>query len=153
MKLLVVCAAMAGAFSCHAADFYKCVDEGGKKTFSQRPCAVNAEVISVDGPALSGSVKTDVMAVNKVRDSNRVREIDRVVKERYQVIDDLRSKMEKEMSALKYRQGYARNNLAGATWQQSLATEMQAVSDKYSVLIDLERNKIDKLETERLGIN
>lgn len=152
MKILVVWVGFALTFSCNAADFYKCVDEQGKKTFSQRPCAVNAEVVSVDGPALSGSVKTNMTAVNKVRDSNRVREIDRIVKERYQVIDNLRSKMEKEMAVLKNRQGYARNNLAGATWQQSLATEMQSVSDKYSVLIDLELNKIDRLEAERLGL-
>ena len=39
--------------------------------------------------------------------------------------------MTREMDALRAQKARANNNLAGATWEQSLSTEMQAVAARY----------------------
>ena len=42
--------------------------------------------------------------------------------------------MSREMDALRAQKARANNNLAGATWEQSLSTEMQAVASRYKVM-------------------
>ena len=52
------------------------------------------------------------------------------------------------MDDLRNRKGYARNNLAGAMWEQSLSTEMQAVASKYAAEIDAKQERIKRLRAE-----
>jgi hypothetical protein len=63
-------------------------------------------------------------------------------------IRKLQGKMKRETAALKRKKRYARNNLAGATWEQSLSTEMQAVATKYNSLVENEREEIKRLRQE-----
>ncbi len=125
---------------------YKCTDERGNPVFSDRPCGESAEEVSIEAPAESGSVVpgdfSAVRASSSVRDGERQIEYleDRI--ERYERERDAKlDKLEKDS----YR---AANNLAGAQYQTSLATEMQAVSSNYSSKIAAERDKINRILDE-----
>ena len=51
-----------------------------------------------------------------------------------------------KLAALKITKGNAKNNLAGATWEQSLSTEMLAVVETYKVkagMIDIRLADVD----------
>lgn len=58
------------------------------------------------------------------------------------------AQMAAEVDQLKYRAGFARNNLAGATYQQGLATEMQAVVAKYQALNAADQDRIRVLRVD-----
>lgn len=60
--------------------------------------------------------------------------------------------MEQELAALRIKKMQANNNLAGATWEQSISTEMSVVVEKYKVQkeADGERLKVMSAELRRL---
>lgn len=60
--------------------------------------------------------------------------------------------MEQELAALRTKKMQANNNLAGATWEQSISTEMSVVVEKYKVQkeADGERLKVMSAELRRL---
>ena len=53
--------------------------------------------------------------------------------------------MTREMDSLRAQKSRANNNLAGATWEQSLSTEMQAVAARYKVMNDVDQEQIKAL--------
>ena len=63
-----------------------------------------------------------------------------------------RSAMSDQIANLQRKKQYANNNLAGATWEQSISDEMSAVSQKYDALIRNDQSQIDLLraDAERL---
>jgi hypothetical protein len=143
---------IAGALCCgfivvlpvHATEVYKCKDEKGRLTFSQKPCAKDAEVIKVSGPAQTGTnfAGSDFAEfdANKAKDDKA-----KAITNIYNRIDSLRAERDRKISNLKRNQGHARNNLAGATYMQSLATEMQSVTDDYNSRIEMEMKEIESL--------
>lgn len=56
--------------------------------------------------------------------------------------------MKKEIAYLRYKKLYSRNNLAGATWEESISTEMEAVTSKYKIQIDLHQEEIKQFRDE-----
>lgn len=50
--------------------------------------------------------------------------------------------MNAEIAQLERKQRKAKNNLAGAQYHNSLSTQMQAVTQKYTALIDTKREII-----------
>ena len=56
--------------------------------------------------------------------------------------------MTREMDALRAQKARANNNLAGATWEQSLSTEMQAVASRYKVMNDADQEQIKALRAK-----
>lgn len=130
-----------------AQSIYKCVDDQGRKTFSQSPCADDAEKITVknDNAGLSVGPKGDF---SKMRDSNAIRGMNRKIDTLSYEADTLRNKREGELAALREQKSYAANNLAGATWLQSLSAEMQTVTDTYNSQIESKRDEIKRLQQE-----
>ncbi|SQH76923.1 Predicted periplasmic protein (fragment) [Shewanella benthica] len=57
-------------------------------------------------------------------------------------------KRDNQLNALKNRGRWASNNLAGATWQQSLAQEMQAITQQADTLVSTIDRQIAQLKTE-----
>lgn len=68
------------------------------------------------------------------------------------VIDSRNRRMQMEMESLRYRKSFANNNLAGATYEQSLSTEMQAVATRYKAQNEVEFERIRALRTELSGL-
>ena len=73
---------------------------------------------------------------------------DREIKKHRKNIKHYQHKMRSELVVLKRKKGYANNNLAGATWEQSISTEMEAVTAKYRQMIDGENGEIVQLRDE-----
>ncbi len=151
-----------------AAGMYKCVEDG-KTVFQDRPCAGSGSAITVT-PAnstvapenASGKVQPEPRSVTKLRDNVRTLESERkqrelayAIRDAEREVDAYQAQMDRELAALQQKKILAANNLAGATWEQSISTEMQAVSDKYKTKIQITRDRILHLQkqvTEPAGV-
>ena len=59
-------------------------------------------------------------------------------------INGLQGQRDNELQSLEARRTLANNNLAGATYLQSISTQMQAVNDTYRTRIDVARSCVDQ---------
>ena len=84
--------------------------------------------------------------------TSRPGEIDREVKRLNSEIKKYQRRMNKELADLSDKKKYAANNFAGATWEQSISSEMSAVASKYDALIDSAEARIDRLYKEKVRI-
>lgn len=60
----------------------------------------------------------------------------------------MQNSMHSEMAAIEAKKSYAKNNLAGATYLNSLATERQAVATRYDVDMAAQRDRIQRLRED-----
>ncbi|MBB3048865.1 hypothetical protein FHR99_003139 [Litorivivens lipolytica] len=116
---------------------------------SDKPCGTDATQIDIKKPTSSGIGMTAEGDWSKVTASNKRRELQRKISGREEAIARLERQRERELRILRSKRRRAANNLAGATWEQSIATEMNAVIEKYNALIEGERAEIAYLR-ERL---
>lgn len=130
------------------ASYYKCIDDRGRPVFSQRPCGPGAEQATIAGPAKSGAVARDSDTWSEVSASNAIRSAEREIERREDRVDALGAERDRKIVALKARSGRANNNLAGAQYIDSLATEMQAVTQQYQAKIAEEQRRIDRLREQ-----
>lgn len=65
-----------------------------------------------------------------------------------QSIANLQSNMHEELAALERKKAYANNNLAGATYLNSLANERQAVTARYEVDISAQKDRLKSLRDD-----
>jgi hypothetical protein len=139
--------------------FYKCKDKWGQPIFSQRPCGENAETGTVSGPEPTGGPVTSTAAAppaasegpsawDKIEAANVLREANREIDRREDRITSLEKERDQKLAELKNKKRYANNNLAGATWEESISTEMRAITDQYQSKIDSDRRKIDRLQEQ-----
>lgn len=153
LMLLVTLASAASAQT----SFYKCKDKWGQPIFSQRPCGADAETGTVSGhqrtggpetpsPAASGATTGTTSAWDKVEASNLLREARREIDRREDRVASLETERDQKIAGLKNKKRYANNNLAGATWEESISSEMQAITDQYQSKIDAEHRKLDRLQ-------
>ena len=147
--------------SCSLAGHYHvCTDANGKKSFQAMPCndTEQAEVreyevrksLGNSGPSVE--LPTDSDIYKQMKADNRRAQLKRDIRKSELAIERYQGRMTAEMAALRSRKVRANNNLAGATWEQSISAEMQAVSDKYGNLIDVERDRLGVLRKELMGI-
>jgi len=155
MKLIVTLIIYA-AFSFHAhAGVYKCVIEG-KTAFSGKPCGGNAEEIKIraskssdqsaelsKGAHRSSSQKTKVAFLEMDVSSNK-----RKISKSERKIVSLNRGLNAEVSRLRRKKKRASNNLAGATWEESISTEIAAVVEKYKVRVATEQARLDSYQAE-----
>ena len=138
-----------------SAEMFKCLEDG-KTVFQDRPCSGAGTAISVT-PANrtttpgseGGKPQAEPSSITKLRNHTQSMELDRrqreiayAIRDSEQEIDGYRAQMDRELAALQYKKSQANNNLAGATWEQSISTEMQAVSEKYRTKIQIARDRI-----------
>src|SRR5690606_32354734 len=79
----------------------------------------------------------------------RTRDIDRAIHRHYRAMDVWQRQRDAKIAGIRKQQRRAANNLAGATYLQSLATEMQAINDDYNTRIKMERDAIRSLNEQR----
>ncbi len=153
-KLIVVVAIIL-LYSIQAQAIYKC-EVDGKAVFSQTRCADDAAEVSVRvrTPSEEDMVNTaerneamsDQLAKNQARRDARtikikIAKLEKSIK-RHQI------NMDADLAIIKAKKATANNNLAGATYEQSLSTEMKAVVDKYTSKIDFIKDKINQLNSQ-----
>lgn len=141
----------------------KCVSADGKVSYQAQPCAGGtAKTINIKTPPppvvnsgssipQSASVtaqSSDQRALERFARDRRIREITYQIAGLEQDVDQRNQRMEAEMNVLKGRKSLANNNLAGATYQQSLSVEMQAVATRYKAQNDADFERIKALRAE-----
>ncbi len=135
--------------------YYVCTDTDGKKTFQDKPCSEQGSVSSEkreytpQQSSEAGQVPVNNKLVEELFASNRLREVEREIKKSERAIDNYSNAMTNEVSALRRKKQRANNNLAGAQWETSISNEMTAITNKYSALIETERDKLKRLRDER----
>lgn len=169
MRLAITVVMMFAAQAAQAQ--YKCTGADGKVAFQQTPCddRQRQEAIRLrDGlqptaprmrapdadaslPATTQPRPTDspYTRLNEmlVRE-RRTTELEREIQATEGAIDYRNNQMNAEMAALRGQKQYAKNNLAGATWEQSISMEMQAVAIKYKTQNDNDHERLKKLRTD-----
>lgn len=134
---------------------YKCVGPGGV-SYQQAPCPATAKAQALDlrvipapvapsGPAGAPPrpVKSmDERMVDTMARDRRIREAEQDIEALRNSIATSQSRMEYELDALQRQMTYTRNNLAGATLQNSYATQMSAISQKYRAAMDADTARL-----------
>jgi hypothetical protein len=82
---------------------------------------------------------------NEVSNYIARKKVEREKTEIQRKIRKYRKQMDREIAKIKHDAMYATNNIAGATYEDSLNEKMIAISEKYQTLIDLEQSKLDNL--------
>ncbi len=150
LKEAVLILALSIVSSVEATSIYKCIGENGRTEFSQSPCSDSAEHLIIDVPKIGTAGSTNARkVVDDIEKSNRLREINRETKKLEKEISNYQKEMDSEIRRLRDKKLYAANNLAGATWEESISTEMGAIVESIKTKIDAAREKIKSLKDEK----
>jgi hypothetical protein len=132
------------------AGIYKCL-VNGRTVFSQRPCGEGAEEVRVRYQAADPAAAQGGGSPSASNLADRVI-LDRRIRAKEQEITKYQRQRDAEMAVLRARKTRANNNLAGATWEQSISTEMVAVAEKYRAMIDVARGELQVLREQRQAL-
>ncbi|MBQ0799592.1 MAG: DUF4124 domain-containing protein [Porticoccaceae bacterium] len=145
--LLVVSALLMVFPAMAMAEIYKCSGKNGRTSFSDKPCGKNSQVVEVE---------VDVNSIDlgaqgdwgKVTEANEERERQRSIEKHQAGIKKLQSERDTAIAELKYKQRFAANNSAGATYHRSLAMEMGSVTDDYNNRIQRHQDAVNHLRSQ-----
>lgn len=167
MKSIAVVLVLSGV-SLFAQAQFKCVGPGGTVSFQQMPCASShkaqalqlrdtrpppVQEIEPDGSPKKRKLLPDEVIVQRMQNERRLREIDQEIDSLEKDLAWRSGAMERELGVLKMRQQSAMNNLAGATLEQSISTEMLAVAQKHQALSGITNERLKMLRAERASIH
>lgn len=142
VKMFIATAALVAALPA-GAQVYKC-KEGATTVFSSTPCAADARRIEVrpaagggaaSAPAPAGAARATAPAPGSaaaLRRQGDLMQAERELKDAQALRERLVRDRENELEAQRLKKHQANNNLAGATWLQSISAEMQVISDNYA---------------------
>lgn len=177
MKIgLLIVAALAAPSAATAQETYKC-KAGGGYVYQDRPCQgvkypAGAPVVTPIPSASSGASaarSTEAIQPNDASPTakaaptelerqkayldgrakeRRVDDLKRQIELQEQTIGRTKETMDAELNRIRYQKQSASNNLAGATWEQSLATEMQAVTERYNGELAYQRSQLKDLQDQ-----
>jgi len=160
MSKLLLCTAVLAALCAPAWAVNKCTGADGKVAFQDAPCSGKGGQVTVrpatgDAPAAQaitpGVPSTEAQRIEGlISDSQRLRKIQeyevRVVPDAQQAITNQRKQCDAQLQALQNKKALANDNLAGATWQASISSEMTALATR----CDTHATELrDELETRR----
>lgn len=146
---------------------FKCTSTDGKVSFQQTPCEVSSKQqplqLKSSPPQLPNPSRTtdgepaarkgeggtvEQRMVRQMEKDRRVRELDQQISDTEAAINGRNAAMNNELAALRSRKQFANNNLAGATYEQSLSSEMQAVAAKYKAMNDVDVARLQQLRLD-----
>jgi chromosome segregation ATPase len=129
------------------AEIYKC-NSGGKLVFSDRPCGDNAEQIEMPNvPQVGGALSNP--SADGFLQHREAKHIESKITQLERKKEELRRAMDRDMAEWERKRARANNNLAGATWESSLAKEAEVKMTRYQSEIDQIDREIDRLRDER----
>ena len=136
---------------------YKCEGPNGKLTFSDQPCqGAPSEEVTVDYVKPSAEQRLDA-AEAAASHQRMAKERDQQQAERARQaqiasiqnsIDRLQAARDRELAALRLQKRTAANNLAGASYLQSISQEMEAVTQRYAADIRSARAELSRLRAQ-----
>lgn len=135
-----------------SAEVYKCTDPQGKTVFSDRPCGDDAETVDVKvhSSGISHGPQGDFQ---KVSDDIERRKLERKIDRLEDEIDAMEDARANKLAQLRAKKNQANNNLAGATWEQSIATEMRAITDDFNARIERRQAEVDRTQSQLNALN
>jgi hypothetical protein len=147
----ILTAALALAICGPAGAVNKCTGADGRVLFQDAPCSGKGESLNVrpargaapaaapatapaDGSA-AGATRTEAQRLEGlISESQRLRKVQeyelRIVPGAQSAIANQRRQCDAQLQALKDKKRLANDNLAGATWESSISTEMTAVATR-----------------------
>lgn len=157
------------------AQVYKCT-VNGRIAFTDKPCDDTAQPLKVrpaaghNAPAppepaapTSGPNNPAAPTANAANDREayaaeaskaaKKRAINDKINRKKNRLIALRQARDRELAALQNDQSRANNNLAGATWLQSISQEMQAINGKYDTEMRMVQTDIDQLMQDRAALD
>lgn len=140
-----------------AAQINKCAIDG-RIVYQAAPCPRGAAASTLNyrndiADEAAKDAREEFLAKEKSRRSaERRQDIEREIAFLERQIERHQRDMDAEIAALRNAKRYASNNLAGATWEQSLSSEMQAVATRYQTKIKAAQDKIASLRDELKSI-
>ncbi|WP_394397756.1 hypothetical protein [Roseateles sp. LKC17W] len=142
---------------------FKCTGADGKASFQQMPCAAGGKqqalVLKTPPPDAASNRPSDGITtlrdvvtgepriVKQMEADRRVRELEQEIRAAESSIAGRSGAMDRELVDLRNRKQFANNNLADATYEQSISAEMQAVAAKYKALNDIDLERLRQLNT------
>ena len=122
----------------------KCVNDAGQVVYQSAPCPATikgGELIlqkvapaSASSPADAEELKRIQQTTSILERERRLIEIDREIQRLEGRIVDHRSAMDGEMAHLRRKKQFANNNLADATWEQSISQEMNGTPSRKNTM-------------------
>lgn len=90
---------------------------------------------------------------DQLKNENRLHSLDvRLVPDAHGAVGRQKVRCDAEMAALKAQKGRAHNNLAGATWEQSISTEMTALATCCDTEARSLADRLASLQREQAGL-
>ena len=135
------------------AQMYKC-EVDGKVEFSDQPCGDNggeAVDLKYHNPDPSEAKAAEMHSATTEADlelSIQRRRLERQIRTAEQRISKLRADRDRELQQLREKKATAANDLAGATWQQSVSEEMSVIATRYSDEISVKQSEIARLRED-----
>lgn len=177
MRSLLLMATLFALAPSAFAQIYNC-SVAGKTVFSDKPCTLDSQPITIKPASGSGRVERPAVEEDVVGDSpnteatpadeaappaglSESERANNLVKRRIlwneiqrqeRHVKGLEAEMQARIRFLQSERRRANNNLAGATWEGSLADEMNAVSKSYATRIEGARAELERLRKERDAI-
>ena len=127
---------------------YQC-KVNGQTTFSDQPCGDDAKKIEVKPPPVNGGGSMQTEAGDTFVKS---RELDREIRKLERKKEDLRDAMDRALARWQEQKRRANNNLAGATWEQSLAQEAEVMRERYQSEIDDVDRQLERARERRSNL-
>ena len=132
-----------------AQSIYQCTDAQGKITFQQTPCPITAseqqKAFEAGNFISNDNTRATYQASQSIQADNDLKQLNRDIQKTQQKIDRLEQQRKQALAALGNKKLQARNNLAGATFEQSISTEMLSVNKQYDSQIQTERDYLKQL--------
>lgn len=153
MKILIAMFSLfAVASAAIASEMYKCTVDG-RTSFQEVPCldkkSGDAVIIRKDSPT-RGEWEVSTEKMNReIGDRIKARDLTDDIDRAYAQLTMLNGNMERELSALRAKRLFPNNNLASATWENSISAEMNVVTASYSNKIRSLEVQIDSLRKQR----
>jgi HAMP domain-containing protein len=138
-----------------SAEVYKCADG----QYQADPCDENSQPVDLSGvgsviqnaertsqsSAVSNATSDKQKEITSYIEQRRIgREISQLESDRKRII----AKRDQRLRNLRDSRQYANNNLAGATWQQSLAQEQLAVAQEADTMVQSIDRQIEQLKKD-----
>lgn len=156
--LVLIAAILLLASTAHAR-IYKCTDANGGLIFTDHPCPGQNEDQDV---YMNDQTTQRTQSEPEVKEATIPKDTVDIVslKSKYLILGDkinrlkqkiehLESARQAKISILRQKRNYAANNLAGATWEQSINTEITSVIALYKEKIDRIYIRMDSLKDKR----
>lgn len=139
------------------AQVYKCA-EGGTTVYSELPCGASAKAVTVRPASGHAPAAAPDRLAARPQEPSLSDRADAAVKRR--LLDDeiwrkeravslLYDELAARQAQLRDRKQLSRNNLAGATWEQSISEEMKAVAAEYDIKIRGAQTEVEALKRRR----